>query len=300
MLTLPPPPPPPSESLRLPPTAASLRREEDVDGSGDGLAIADAPVASEVVVTVVAIGIFCAFCGASGMCVCGGDCSSGGASRWRCFSAAAAAALAAALALLLSFELDFDEMSLAVVLEEGLVLPGAGDGDFTPPSSFFRPDSLIFAPGMADDGWTLPWWCPLSRLRLESLRSLRADEKPLLELVRFEICDFWAARSCFSLLLNSLNLSSMECFWAEGLLVAGMLVTLPFGISVMSQRRRRPSAHLPVCWFGVGGSGRTLSGGHRRVTSTVAGSGIAVPPLTPAFAYGTGSCLQREKKRKES
>uniref|UniRef100_A0A8W7PDT1 Uncharacterized protein n=1 Tax=Anopheles coluzzii TaxID=1518534 RepID=A0A8W7PDT1_ANOCL len=256
MLTLPPPPPPPSEShrfrdagaycwllhllslllllllllrrhhwrrfrLRLPPTAASLRREEEDDGSGDGLAIADAPVASEVVVTVVAIGIFCAFCGASGMCVWGGDCSSGGASRWRCFSAAAAA-LAAALALLPSFELDFDEMSLAVVLEEGLVLPGAGDGDFTPPSSFFRPDSLIFAPGMADDGWTLPWWCPLSRLRLESLRSLRADEKPLLELVRFEICDFWAARSCFSLLLNSLNLSSMECFWAEGLLVAGI------------------------------------------------------------------------------
>lgn len=33
-------------------------------------------------------------------------------------------------------------------------------------------------------------------------------------------------------------------------------------------------------WFGVGGSGRTLSGGQRRWTITVAGSGMAVPPLT--------------------
>lgn len=43
---------------------------------------------------------------------------------------------------------------------------------------------------------------------------------------------------------------------------------------------------------GVGGNGRTLSGGHRRVTITVAGSGIDVPPL-PALAYGTGICLEK-------
>lgn len=57
-------------------------------------------------------------------------------------------------------------------------------------------------------------WCSL-RLRLESLRSLRADEKPLLELVRFEICDLPDApvvRSVLSLLLNSLSFSSIECF----------------------------------------------------------------------------------------
>lgn len=45
-------------------------------------------------------------------------------------------------------------------------------------------------------------------------------------------------------------------------------------------------------WFGVGGNGRTLSGGHLLVTNTVAGSGIAVPPPFDAFEYGTGSCLQ--------
>lgn len=53
------------------------------------------------------------------------------------------------------------------------------------------------------------------------------------------------------------------------------------------------------CWFGVGGSGLTLSGGHLRVTSTVAGSGMAVPPLIPALLYGTGNCLKwKEKKEK--
>lgn len=49
--------------------------------------------------------------------------------------------------------------------------------------------------------------------------------------------------------------------------------------------------HLRCDWPGVGGNGRTLSGGQRRVTITVAGNGIDVPPLAPAFVYGTGSCL---------
>lgn len=52
------------------------------------------------------------------------------------------------------------------------------------------------------------------------------------------------------------------------------------------------SGYLHCDWPGVGGRGRTLSGGHRLVTITVAGSGIDVPPLMPAFEYGTGSCLQ--------
>lgn len=45
-------------------------------------------------------------------------------------------------------------------------------------------------------------------------------------------------------------------------------------------------------WPGVGGNGRTLSGGHLRVTKTVAGNGIAVPPLVPTLEYGTGNCLK--------
>uniref|UniRef100_A0A182MVU8 Uncharacterized protein n=1 Tax=Anopheles culicifacies TaxID=139723 RepID=A0A182MVU8_9DIPT len=126
------------------PTEASLRRDEScactfVD------AIADAPAAaaaSEVVVTVVAIGIFCAFWGASGMWVCGESCAPP-VSLCRCFSALAAA-------LDDSFELDLDDMSLEDVLVDEL---SEGDGDdFALESSFFRPDSLIFAPGMADEG----------------------------------------------------------------------------------------------------------------------------------------------------
>lgn len=51
--------------------------------------------------------------------------------------------------------------------------------------------------------------CSLFKLKLESLRSLRADEIPLLELVRFDICAF-DERSDFSL-LNNFNLSNIEC-----------------------------------------------------------------------------------------
>lgn len=47
-------------------------------------------------------------------------------------------------------------------------------------------------------------------------------------------------------------------------------------------------------WPGVGGNGRTLSGGHRRVTKTVAGNGIDVP-FNPAFPYGAGNCLYAKK-----
>lgn len=50
---------------------------------------------------------------------------------------------------------------------------------------------------------------------------------------------------------------------------------------------------------GVGGSGRTLSGGQRRVTNTVAGSGMAVPPLLLTFEYGTGSCLKNRENKKQ-
>lgn len=49
---------------------------------------------------------------------------------------------------------------------------------------------------------------------------------------------------------------------------------------------------------GVGGNGRTLSGGQRRVTNTVAGNGIDVPPFAPTFEYGTGSCLKKKKIQK--
>lgn len=55
--------------------------------------------------------------------------------------------------------------------------------------------------------------------------------------------------------------------------------------------------NIPCCWLGVGGSGLTLSGGHLRVTCTVAGSGIDVPPLTPNLEYGAGNCLQIIKKK---
>lgn len=55
-----------------------------------------------------------------------------------------------------------------------------------------------------------------------------------------------------------------------------------------------------LCWLGVDGKGRTLSGGHRLVTETVAGNGIDVP-FGPGFPYGAGSCLfWREKKKKEN
>lgn len=53
--------------------------------------------------------------------------------------------------------------------------------------------------------------CCSLRLMLESLRSLRADENPLLELVRFEVCVFVEDRSDLSC-LKSFSLSSMECF----------------------------------------------------------------------------------------
>lgn len=63
-------------------------------------------------------------------------------------------------------------------------------------------------------------WCSF-KLRLESLRSLRADEKPLLELVRLEICDLLDAAAAdddadddgtLSVLLNSFSFSSIDCF----------------------------------------------------------------------------------------
>lgn len=54
---------------------------------------------------------------------------------------------------------------------------------------------------------------------------------------------------------------------------------------------------LCVC-PGVGGNGLTLSGGHRRVTNTVAGNGIDVP-FNPALPYGAGNCLYAEKRLKK-
>lgn len=52
-------------------------------------------------------------------------------------------------------------------------------------------------------------------------------------------------------------------------------------------------------WLGVGGKGRTLSGGHRRATSTVAGNGIDVP-FGPGFPYGAGNCLFYERNKMEN
>lgn len=49
-------------------------------------------------------------------------------------------------------------------------------------------------------------------------------------------------------------------------------------------------------WLGVDGKGRTLSGGHRRATSTVAGNGIDVP-FGPGFPYGAGSCLLQTREK---
>lgn len=69
----------------------------------------------------------------------------------------------------------------------------------------------------------------LFKLKLESLRSLRADEKPLLELVRFDICVF-DERSDFSL-LNNFNLSNIECL--VGVAGAPFITILP----------------LPPMWF---------------------------------------------------
>lgn len=65
--------------------------------------------------------------------------------------------------------------------------------------------------------------CSLFKLKLESLRSLRADENPLLELVRFDICAF-DERSDFSL-LNNFNLSSIECL--VGVAGAPFITILP-------------------------------------------------------------------------
>lgn len=51
--------------------------------------------------------------------------------------------------------------------------------------------------------------------------------------------------------------------------------------------------------FGVGGNGRTLSGGHLLVTKTVAGNGIDVP-FNPDFPYGAGNCLLLKEAKKET
>ena len=54
---------------------------------------------------------------------------------------------------------------------------------------------------------------------------------------------------------------------------------------------------IPDWWFGVGGNGLSLPGWLLLVTMTVAGCGIAVPPPLPAFAYGTGICLELKQNK---
>lgn len=90
------------------------------------------------------------------------------------------------------------------------------DDDFD--FELFTSDFLML-PVLAGGGW------PSFKLRLESLLSLRADENPLLELVRFDICVL-EERSDFSL-LNNFNLSNMEC-----LMGGAVPLTTPFGIDV--------------------------------------------------------------------
>lgn len=70
----------------------------------------------------------------------------------------------------------------------------------------------------------------LFKLRLESLRSLRAEENPLLELVRFDICAF-DDRSDFSL-LNIFNLSSIECLVDVTAVPFATILPLLFGCIV--------------------------------------------------------------------
>lgn len=56
----------------------------------------------------------------------------------------------------------------------------------------------------------VPLWLSL-RLRLESDLSLLADEKPLEELVLFDMVGLFLCRSLDDLSLNNFNLSNIEC-----------------------------------------------------------------------------------------
>lgn len=102
-------------------------------------------------------------------------------------------------------------------------------------SGFFRlPVLLGNAVAMAGSAWVS------FRLKLLSLRSLRADEKPLLELVRFDICAF-DERSDFSL-LNNFNLSSMDCLVGVDcpltrppFVIGGILLCTEYGLAGILQ-----------------------------------------------------------------
>ena len=77
-------------------------------------------------------------------------------------------------------------------------------------------------------------------------------------------------------------------FWLSGGLLGRLLSfddVFVNGIAEMEEiyfrwiSRLNWAHNLHDWWLGVGGSGRTLSGGQRLVTSTVAGKGIAVAPF---------------------
>lgn len=86
---------------------------------------------------------------------------------------------------------------------EGLSTGGGKEASFFDPSSFDGFDALALSAFLFLDG--AGRFKSLFKLRLE---SLRADENPLEELVRFEVWDLERSLS----LLNNFSLSSIECF----------------------------------------------------------------------------------------
>lgn len=103
-----------------------------------------------------------------------------------------------------SISTDFAFSFLSGFDPDALITGGSSDDSFFDPSSLEGFDDLAVSVFLLfEDGvWRFE---SLFRLRLE---SLRAEEKPLLELVRFEVWDLERSLS----LLNSFSLSSMECF----------------------------------------------------------------------------------------
>lgn len=85
---------------------------------------------------------------------------------------------------------------------EGLRSGGGNEASFFDPSSFDGFDALAVSFLLLEGAGRFK---SLFKLRLE---SLRADENPLLELVRFDVWDLERSLS----LLNNFSLSSIECF----------------------------------------------------------------------------------------
>lgn len=147
--------------------------------------------------------------------------------EWPSFESASELLRAGLFSFFSSFSLP-----VALVADDFCELPKSFDCfDCLPEGSLLRLAVTETAGGLICDRW------PSFRLRLESLRSLRADEKPLLELVRFETCDLLDELWLLGVLslLKSFSLSSIECLVAAVVAVAtiGPLAVLcgmdPFG-----------------------------------------------------------------------